>query len=114
MILLNTSDLRSLNLAKIDAMIKKLEMNVLPRVRKDTKQAAEYSERFFLVFSMFLFKCDLLPRRLDGLKRLLELADSTKHHVKKAKFLEPEHILKCFREEDLLIELFKLVSIKKC
>ena len=109
MILLNTSDLRSLNLAKIDAMIKKLEMNVLPRVRKDTKQAAEYNERFFLVFSMFLFKCDLLPRRLDGLKRLLELADSTKrYHVKKAKFLEPEHILKCFREEDLLIELFKV------
>ena len=109
MILLNTNDLRSLNLAKIDAMIKKLEMNVLPRVRKDTKQAAEYNERFFLVFSMFLFKCDLLPRRLDGLKRLLELADSTKrYHVKKAKFLESEHILKCFREEDLLIELFKV------
>ena len=109
MILLNTNDLRSLNLAKIDAMIKKLEMNVLPRVRKDTKQAAEYNERFFLVFSMFLFKCDLLPRRLDGLKRLLELADSTKrYHMKKAKFLEPEHILKCFREEDLLIELFKV------
>jgi ubiquitin C-terminal hydrolase len=108
MMLLNTNELRSLSISKVDAMVRKLELNVLPRIRRDIVEAAEYSERFFLAFSTFLFKCDLLPRRLDGLKRFLELADSTKRYMNTAKFLKPEHVLITFREEKLLSELIKV------
>ena len=86
-----------------------LSTNIMPRIRESPVEVAEYKETFYLEFSLYLFKCDVLPRRIDGLQRFLDLADSTnRYSMKSSKFLKSENILVCIREERLLFELLKV------
>ena len=106
---LGANDLRSLSLSQIDNLMNTLSTNIMPRIRDSPVKVAEYKETFFLEFSLFLFNCDVLPRRIDGLQRFLDLADSTnRYSMKSSKFLKAENILICIREERLLFELLKV------
>ena len=99
---LGTNDLRSLSLSQVDTLMNTLSINIMPRIRDSPLKVAEYKETFFLEFSLFLFNCDVLPRRIDGLQRFLDLADSTnRYSMKSSKFLKAENILICTLERNV-------------
>ena len=57
---------------------------------------------------MLWLKSDLLPRRLDGLNRLIEVAQSTRSYsLARSVYLTSKHIITIIREQELLGELLK-------
>ena len=105
---LPTTALRNMSFPKVDQLMTRLSRHVLHRIFHSNKDAHEFKETFTLSFAASWLKSDLLPRRLDGLNRLIELAQSTRtYSLARSVFLTSEYIITMIREEELLHELLK-------